>query len=944
MTTDAVRSPLLRAALTSWLRQGVWAVLVFAAFAVAALAAASAPMFTEASGNAVFADRRAAVAPNAAQNDDAVVRLTASTSPRSADQERALRELRAIPNLTAPRLGGSSVGAELTLPQPWESAVHKGSRRASARLFAVEDPAARLVPVGETAGGDGAWLPQPVADDIGARPGDTITFGVTTRDRERVAEVRVAGVYATSGRLPADPAGGRSWSAQRADLPSEPGAQTLSGYLLVADVATIERLAEETGDRVLWWADSDLAPGTTLAGARRTARDVEELRLRYAKAASFEPNEVITPRVASGITEIVGDATAVTAVVDRRTRTVEAAAIVVGLVSVLAVALLSVRRRRVELRHAVGAGISPVTVGALWFVEHLGPAVVAAGTGFAAAWWLVRWQGPPGEISATSLTPALVAAGLAALAGPLVAAVAAGLAVARRVRPAAPVAPPRPRPWAVLVVVAAAVAVVGLWGTTQARGIDLAVPLLVLAAVGVLGGGALVRAASAGRRRKRPHEAPHEVARPGAAPRRRFVVTWLVGRRLAAGGERALTVMVLTAGFGMLAFGLCAVDSVAANTEDRVAVAAGAEAVAQIDGSYLLEPNPVPVPPDPEPPGTQPPEGLVPGVRTPPLPAHATFVWRIDADSYLGYGTRDLLVVNPEQLLRVAMWGRGADLDAARRALRRLAAVDPATAVFGRPIPAIVVGDTEVGAATDVPVNLGPWSGHLEVIANLPAFPGLGQSNRPLYVVPDTVTFTHLGFFDPRLLPHSGGIILPNLLTRTYVWTSAGAAGVTEILASRNLEPNRLDTAARARQRPTAIAAAQSRGFQLAVAAYLALVAAVALCVYSERTSSAGRPGDLMLARVGVGRTRVVRARAAELAALVVVSLACAAAGLAVLAPLASRLLDEDPKLVPVLRFTVPVQAWTMTAAVAVAATAAAAAIAVLRARTREEEAYRDDA
>jgi len=383
---------------------------------------------------------------------------------------------------------------------------------------------------------------------------------------------------------------------------------------------------------------------------------------------------------------------------------------------------------------------------------------------------------------------------------------------------------------------------------------------------------------------------------------------------------------------------------VAANTEDRVAVAAGAEAVAQIDGSYLLEPNPVPVPPDPEPPGTQPPEGLVPGVRTPPLPAHATFVWRIDADSYLGYGTRDLLVVNPEQLLRVAMWGRGADLDAARRALRRLAAVDPATAVFGRPIPAIVVGDTEVGAATDVPVNLGPWSGHLEVIANLPAFPGLGQSNRPLYVVPDTVTFTHLGFFDPRLLPHSGGIILPNLLTRTYVWTSAGAAGVTEILASRNLEPNRLDTAARARQRPTAIAAAQSRGFQLAVAAYLALVAAVALCVYSERTSSAGRPGDLMLARVGVGRTRVVRARAAELAALVVVSLACAAAGLAVLAPLASRLLDEDPKLVPVLRFTVPVQAWTMTAAVAVAATAAAAAIAVLRARTREEEAYRDDA
>jgi putative ABC transport system permease protein len=932
-----VRSPLLLAATTAWLRQGVWAVLVFAAFAVAALAAASAPMFTEASGNAVFADRRAAVAPNAAQGDDAVVRLTASASPRSADQERAVRELRAIPNLTAPRLGGSSVGAELTLPRPWESAVGMGGRRAPVRLFAVEDPTTRLVPAGE-AGAEGAWLPQPVADDIGARSGDTIAFSVTTGGLERVAEVRVAGVYVTSGRLPADPAGGRSWSAQRADLPAEPGARTLSGYLLVADVATIERLAEETGDRVLWWADADLAPGTTLAGARRTARDVEELRLRYARILSGEPNAVVSPRVASGIGRIVGDATAVTAVVDRRTRTVEAAAIVVGLVSVLAVALLSVRRRQVELWHGVGAGISPSTVGALWFVEHLGPAILAGATGWAAAWWLVWGLGPPGEISAASLTPALAAAGLAALAGPLVAALAAGLASARRVRPSAPAVPSRPRPWALLVVVAAAVAIVGLWGTTQPRGIDLAVPLLVLAALGVLGGSALVRLASAGRRR------PADPADSPQSARRRFVVAWLVRRRVAAGGERALTVMVLTAGFGMLAFGLCAVDSVAVNTADRVAVAAGAEAVAQIDGgSYLFDPDAVTVPPDPEPPGTRSPEGLVPGGRTPPLPDHATFVWRIDADTPLGYGTRDLVVVNPEQLIRVALWGRGADLAAARRALRRIGAVDPATAVPDRPIPAIIVGDEEVAGATDVPVDLGEWNGQLKVVAHIPAFPGLGLGNRPLYVVPDIVTFTHLGYLDPRLRPRSGSV-LPRPQVRTYVWTSAGARGVAEVLGGRNLEPARVDTATQARQRPTAVAAAQARGYQLAVAAYLALLAAVALGVYSERSASAGRSGDLMLARVGLGRARVVRARTAELVTLVVVSLACVATGLAVLAPLASRLLDDDPKLVPVLRFTVPALAWTVTAAVAVAATAVASAIAALRARTREEEAYRDDA
>jgi putative ABC transport system permease protein len=928
VTIDAVGSPLLRSAATAWLRQGAWAVLVFLGFAVASLAAASAPMFTEASRNAVFADRRAAVAPNAAQNDDAVVRLTASASPRSADQERALRELRAIPNLTPPRLGGSSVGAEVTLPTAWTSTVGAGGRTAAARLFAAEDPATRLRPVA-TAETDGAWLPQPVAEEIGARPGDTVTFTVTTRGKARSAEVRIAGVYATSGRLPADPVGGRSWSAQRADLPSDPGTETLSGYLLIADVPTIERLADATGDQILWWADADLVAGTTLDGARRTARDVEDLRQRYAHALAGDPDAVASPRVASGIGRIAGEALAVAAVVDRRTRTVESAAIAVGLVSVLAVALLSVRRRRVELQHGVGAGVAPATVGTVWFVEHLGPAILAGATGWVVAWWLVGSLGPPGELTAASLTPALVAAGLVALAGPLVAAVAAGVAAARRVRPAAPATPARPRPWALLVVIAAAVAVVGLWGTTQARGIDLAVPLLVLAAVGVLGGSALVRLAAAGRRR-----AP-------TSARQRFLVAWLVRRRLAAGGERALTVMVLTAGFGMLAFGLCAVDSVAANTDDRVAVAAGAEAVAQIGGTYLLDANPVPVPPDPEPPGSSPPEGLVPGVRTPPLPDHATFVWRIDADTYLGYGTRDMLVVNPEQFVRVALWGRGEDLAAARRAVRRLGEFDPATAVPGRPIPAIVVGDKEVANATEVPVTVGPWTGFLDAIAHLPAFPGLG--NRPLFVVPDTITFTHLGFFDPRLRPRSGGVILPNLTTRTYVWTSAGGPGVTEILAGRGIEPERLDTATGARQRPTAVAAAQSRGYQLAVAAYLALLAAVALGVYSERTASAGRSGDLMLARVGVGPTRVVRARAAELAALVVVSLACAAVGVAVLAPLASRLLDEDPKLVPVLRLTVPPQALIVTAAVAVAATLAATGLAWLRARTREEEAYRAD-
>jgi putative ABC transport system permease protein len=888
---------------------------------VAALAAASAPIHTEASANAVFAERLTAVPATAAQSEAPVVRVSTTASPRSADQQDAVRDLRSVPHLTAPRLGGGSVGAELAGPAPWASTVTAGGPAAPTRLFAVDDPRAALVPTA-TAPGDGAWLPQPLADELGAKPGATVTYTVRSAGRVRTADVRVAGVYATSGRLPTDPPGGRSWASQRTSLPADPTAKTLSAFLLVADVATIERLAAATDDRILWWADADLAPGTTLAGARETARALDRLRVRIAQQESAATT-VVTPRVISGIGRVADEAAEVADGVESRMRTVEWAAIAIGLLSVLAVGLLSVRRRVVELRHDVGTGVTPTAVGGLWFLEHLGPGLAAGAAGWAAAWALLARWGPPGDVTSASLGTAGAAAAGVAVVGSLAAAGVAAATAARRVRPAPPAVPVRPRPWGLLVVVAAAVAGAGLWGSTRAGGIDRAVPLLVLAAAGVLTGMLLVRLA--GVRRRRPAS-----ARVTASRR---VVPWLVRRRVAAGGERVLTVMVLSAGLGMLAFALCALDSVAVVTADRVAVQSGASAVAQIPGSWALDPDPPELTPEELPDG----EGPVPGLRTPPLPPHATFVWRIDADTTLDYGARDLMAIDPARFLEVASWGRGADLAAARRAVGRLATVGAAAAAPGRPLPAIVVGDPAVAGVDDVPVDLGPWKGRLDVVAHLPAFPGLGD--RPLFVVPDAAVFSHLGRFDPRL--RSSGDAVGGMLVRTYLWSSAGAAGIGEVLSGPGVQPERLTTAAQARQRPSIIAADRTRGYQVAVAVYLALLAVVALCVFSERTASAGRAADLMLARVGVGRRRVVLARAVELAVLVAAALAGAAAGLAVLAPLAARLLDEDPTMVPALRFTVPPSAVLAPLAVAVAATGAATALALLRARTREEEAYR---
>jgi len=120
------------------------------------------------------------------------------------------------------------------------------------------------------------------------------------------------------------------------------------------------------------------------------------------------------------------------------------------------------------------------------------------------------------------------------------------------------------------------------------------------------------------------------------------------------------------------------------------------------------------------------------------------------------------------------------------------------------------------------------------------------------------------------------------------------------------------------------------------------LLAILTLCIYAQRTAALRRPADLMLARVGLGRRRVGRARAVEFVLLAAISFAASVAGVLALAPLGARLLDDQPGLLPRLQFTLSPTALVVTACAAVLATL----LAVLVARDRsssEEAAYRDE-
>ncbi|MEU8817373.1 hypothetical protein [Actinoplanes sp. NPDC048796] len=962
------------AALLGGVRQRAWSLLITAAFLVLGAAGAAGPFFAEASDNAAFQVGRDAVSPTARQTDAAVVRLSAPVGRASNDHQQVLDDLRRIPHLTEPDLTGGSIGAELKAPSFWGSTASFGGASERGRLFAVTSPASELD--GEAHGRGGLWIPQPMATSLRVKPGDTITITVTvgTSGRSRSAKARVDGVYAVDagGRLPA----GSSWALRRGDTPPDTEYETLPAYLLIGDVPTIEKLALEVDDEIFWAAEAALAPGVTLAEAQSTANEVEDLRRGYASGLEFGPDSPRSMRFASGITQIVTDARATSGAVEQRTRPVEWAAIAVGLASVLAVALLSARRRDREIRHAVAVGIAPARVGGLWLLEHLLPAALGVALGWLTAWQLVARLGPPGRL-AESFAPAAAGSSVAVLAGVLAVAGVGAASAARRVRPAPPVAVRRKLPWTTMLVLVALTAAAGLAGAGDATGgVDLLVPMLVLVAIGALA--AWLPGLLAGRARLRlsrgssapgrvpvfPGGGPASPASPdlgapvspaspgsggsvspaspaGGASRGRGLpgspgrgVLWLARRRLGeAGAERRLAVLVMTAGLGMLLFALSAIESTQVAADDRVAVAAGAELVATIEGSWEIDPTATPIPrEDPNKPVW---DGPVPGVHSPSLPPGSTVVWRTDVETPLDSTQKDLLIIDPARFREVALWGSGPDLAKARAALATLERA-PADA-SGHP-RAIAVGDPETNQIDSVRINVGYAVSDLTIAARVPAFPGM--EGRPMYVVAHDPLLGELGIDDPRLKPRNQQ---PNpLFAQTYLYATDMSA-IQAVTAPVQAQPSRIDSAATLRKDAAYVATSRARGYQLAVAGYLALLAVLTLCIYAQRTATLRRPADLMLARVGLGAARVRRARAIEFLLLTVVALAAAVAGVAGLATVGPRLLDDQPGLLPRFAFEMPVPALLITALAAVAAAVLAIWVSSARSQHAEEDAYRDD-
>jgi putative ABC transport system permease protein len=903
-------SPLWRRAVLRSRPPAGWGLLLAAALFAATTSAAAVPLVVEQTSDGSLDSVLAAVPPGARLADTTAVRVVGGRSPRSEDSQLIRQRLDAVPGLVPSTLTAVSVGPETHPNQFFRPLVASGEQSLRARLSAVEEPAAALVVTArDDAMRGGAWLPEPVAAELGVGPGDQVAVLVQTFDADRPpppdtpppvrVTLPVAGLYAVAadGRRPADPAGSEAWSRRTGLIPSDTEFSALPAYLVVTDVATADRVGQAIGDDLLWSVESQLEPGASLATAQAAAAAVAEIRSDV-RAEENQPVGPLRVGLSSGLEALVARATGLADAIAERVRLLAGAGVAAGLLALLALAVLLARDRRQELQHGAAVGVGPVRVAGLWVLESLAPAVVALATGVLAALLLLRVVGTGAPTSPSAAAASWAVAAVVAGTGALLVGLVGGVGSAVVERPES-LRGRRRVPWVVILLVVTVTALAATV-TTQAVApgpVALAVPALVAVSVGAV----LAAAVAWLLRLRRSRPLPSSV--PGAS-------RWLAVRRLArAGDEQVLAVTAMTLGLAMVLLSVSAAAATTTVVDDRSAVIAGARSTAQLYGAWVLDPRTPSVPTVKE---LEAGKKIPPG-RIPSVPEGDSVVWRslvsLDGD----YGYRDLLAIDPATFVSSADWGSGDYLGAVRQAAVDLAAAAPSEQ-DGGPIPVIAVNEPTLATGDEAVISGQEWQSSVRVIASVSTFPG--QGDRPMIVATSPSLLPRWGRSDPRLKPAEGQEP-PRAYAEAWVWSSRPVADLTASLERRGVSPTALTTREQAEAQPALVAAASTLGFQLVLAGFLALAAVVAAALHSRRVSRRSRASDALLARSGLGVVGVRRARTWETLLLVALALLSAIVAVQVVTPIGALLLDLDRRLRPAYELQVTGPALLATAAAA---------------------------
>ena len=901
----------LRAPGRAWRRGGSGPLLLLALLA-GTTSAASAPLFVQLSGDDALATVRESLPSTARTSDSDSVRIVTGTAPSGEGQALRVSRLRAIPGLTAPTTLAFSVIPEVEYGRFVRPVVRHDGTEVRARLTAVDRPQDSLVITASAPStGSGAWLPDPVAQELGVVPGDTVELVVLTRNAlhaappdappDPVQRLVVDGTYAVGadGRRPADPQGTAIWSRRVGGIPTDTEYPTRASYLVVTSVATAERAAEVTMDELMWTTESTMLPDLTLQEAERTAAGVAQLRDQV-KAPSQERPGPLRTGLVSGIEEVVATAVSLREATRERAGLLSAAGAATGLLAVVVVALLVGSDRKVELRHGAAIGIGPVRAAGTWMLEGLLPVVAAVAGGIVLARVTLLLLGPEGTVLRSTMDSAVHAAVVVGAIGlALVGLVAAALVVVAD-RPEAS-GRRRSFPWVALLVVMAGTA---LLATATARSVSPGPVALITPALVSVAAGALVATVAARLGRSRRRSLPRSARSAGR---------WLGRRRTTSGGtESVLPIAALSLGLGLVLVTASAVIGTQTAIADRVAVRSGAQSTAQITGTWQLVKKPPRAPT-----AKEESEGKkIPKPKPVVPPVGTTVVWRMLASIDGDFGYHDVMAVDPAGFDSVASWGEGQGLASVRGLLPVLASASaaPTEDAPAGTVPVIAVNDPAVRTGQLLVMSAQGWQAPVRVVASTDSFPGLG--NRPLLIAPADVLLPRLGRSDPRLAPPKDTV--PLAYTETWVWSAKPVADVVARLGKAGATVTATTTPEQLGLDPAVDAAARSLGYLVALAAFVALTSLVVLAEQARRTARRTRSADAMLARVGLGRAGVTAARSWQLVWSVAVALVAAVVAMLLVTPIGAALFDLDRAAHPAFEFRITWQALAVTVATAV--------------------------
>ena len=771
-------------------------------------------------------------------------------SPRPADIDPAFRRLVAESDLLGPpvrTIAGDIV--EVSLPGAGESR--------SGRLFASSHVLDH-VEVLEGAEGDGVWLPDLIADALGAGAGDSIEL--RTQD-DAVVTVPVDGVYVSVYRRPFT-----GYWLRWDDLFTVPcGNCAPPAQPILVDDGRMLALELELGHdsaTFVWQAPIADPAALSLPEAQALRAFQHDVTARISEVGTPLGDLFVCCReifffrgiattLSSSIAFVIDDATERIAAVEGPTRVLEVAGIAVALVVVAAAGAFSVRARRVDAAWLFARGTPAPSVGLKTALECLLPCAAGGALGLGVAFLAVTALGPSATVDGGAATDA----GLAALASVIGAiALISVVAAATYVR----VTDPHGRrfarvaalvPWELGLALLAYLALRRLRGDgafviDEELGVAepslalVAFPFLFLAAFAILSA-RLARAAFGWLR--------GPTARAAAAP-------YLAVRRLAGGGAFAV-LLVAAAGLCLGTFlnAQIVARSLQTTVDAKTRVFVGSDVQGRTE--YLT--------PTPE-----------------SFPYPITRVVRFAAGARIDSGRAfDLLAVDSRTLADAAFWDGGFSDVPIRELTERLRA--PGTAV-----PVVIAGaeDLDVDAITIAAAET-----PVEVVAHTTAFPGMSSVN-PLLVVDEATLLERIDLaFNPLRDPRAS----------TELWVRGDPGPVRTAFAETEYPPGVIVTAEEVADVPSISAAIDTFVVVNALGLVAAALAFVGMLMYLSARQRSQIVSYALSARMGMRHGQHRRALLLELGSMLAWGFATGAVLAAIAASLIVPLLDPIPVIPP---------------------------------------------